>query len=85
MDPSRESSASQRPSQQRKMKLALLLVSIAFSAIAFLALDWVRSAAIVRHARSQRLRGILAGYVTQMRITSLKPNCAPMERWGGDT
>ena len=84
MDPSPESSASQRPGQQRKMKLALLLVSIAFSVIAFLTLDWVRSAAIVRHAKST-FKGNSCRVRDPIRHHALKPNCDSMDQWGGDT
>src|SRR5271157_1575018 len=81
MDPSQESSVAQTHHQQRKMKLALLLASIAFSAAAFLTLDWFRSAVIMRHSKSTvkvsscRVRDPVLHH-------ALKPNCAFIEHWG---
>ena len=66
-------------SGQRKMKIALLLASIAFSAAAFLTLDWLRSAKIlrsnVRDACTVR---------DPVRYTAFIPNCASIEHWGRD-
>src|SRR5271157_2048970 len=79
MDPSQESSASQPPSQQRKMKVALLLASMAFSAAAFLTLDWLRSAMILR---SKGRTSCTVG--DPVRYSAFKPNCACIEHWGRD-
>jgi len=81
MNPSQESSVSQSPSQQRKMKLALLLASIAFSAAAFLTLDWFRSAAIARHSKAMT-KSSSCRVPDPVLHHALKPNCAFVEHWG---
>ncbi len=78
-----ESPASQRPSQQRTAKLALLLLSIVFCVAAFLIFDWFRSAAIVRHFRST-FRGNPCRVHDPVRHHALKPNCVATDQWGGD-
>ena len=84
MDLSQKGPPSQPGRQQRKMKLALLLVSIVFSLIAFLALDWFRTAAIVRHSKSAVKSGSCR-ISDPVRHHALKPNCASIERWGRDS
>jgi|SRR5271157_1596463 len=84
MDPSQKMSVSQAPSQQSKMKLALLLASIAFSAVAFLTLDWFRSAAIQRHFKST-VKSSSCRVPDPVLHHALKPNCAFVEHWGRDT
>ncbi len=82
MDPSAEAPA--LPARQRMLKLALLLFSILFSVAAFLALDYFRSAAIMRRYKAAEKQG-------SCRISdpvlhhALKPNCAFVERWGRDS
>ena len=80
MDSSPESSVSQPSGQQCKMKLALLLVGLALSAVVFLTLDWVRSAAIQRAAGKPKNCGVR----DPVRHHAFKPNCGSIERWGGD-
>ena len=69
--------------RQRKLKLALLAAGIVFSLAAFLALDYVRSAAILRRAK--------AATQNTCRVSdpvihhAMKPNCAFVQRWGHDT
>jgi len=81
MGPSQESPVSQPHSQQRKTKLALLLVSIAFSAAAFLTFDWFRSAAIQRDSRLN-VKPNSCRILDPVRHHALKPNCASIEHWG---
>jgi len=83
MDLIRESSASWPHRQQRKMKLALLLVSIAFSGAAFLTLDWLRTAAIQRRSRSAVMP--TCRVPDPVRLGTAKPNCASIEHWGRDS
>jgi hypothetical protein len=67
----------------RKLKLALLALGIVFSLAAFLALDYVRSAAILHRAK--------AATQNTCRVSdplihhAMKPNCAFVQRWGHDT
>ncbi len=81
MDTSQETSASQQRRRQRTIKVMLLLLSIGFSIAAFLALDWFRTAAIVRRSKS-------TAKTTSCRVRdpvmhhALKPNCAFVEHWG---
>ncbi len=84
MDPSEQRSVLQHPGSQRGIKVALLLVSIVLSAAAFLTLDWFRSAAIVRRSRST-FKPNSCRVRDPVRHHALKPNCASMDRWGGDT
>ena len=76
--------AAQDRARQRKMKLALLLVSIAFSLIAFLALDYFRSQVILRRVKAAAGQGSCR-VSDPVRHHALKPNCAFVERWGHDT
>ena len=62
----------------------LLLLSIAFSAAAFLTLDWFRSAAILRRSKST-LKPNSCRVRDPVRHHALKPNCASMEHWGRDS
>src|SRR5271157_1700443 len=84
MDPSQESSASQPASQQRNMKLALLLASVTLSAAAFLTLDWLRSTAIQRHSKST-VKLSSCRVPDPVRHHAFKSNCAFIQHWGGDT
>jgi len=63
------------------MKLALLLASLAFSAVVFLAVDWVRSAAIQRSHQTRKPNSCPVR--DPVRHHALKPNCASIEHWGG--
>ena len=83
MDASAESASAQSPGRQRKLKLALLLVSIAVSLAAFLALDWFRSAAILRRVKAADKQGSCR-VSDPVRHHALKPNCSFVERWGHD-
>ena len=87
-------SVSMDQSRQRKTKLLLLLVGLVFSAAVFLTLDWFRSAAIRRTAESSSSRSNQGAYRPfigscglhdPVRHHVLKPNCASLGRWGGDT
>ena len=80
----REELSAQDAGSQRKMKLALLLMSIVFSLVAFLVLDWVRSAIILRRAKAAA-RQESCRVADPVRHHALKPNCAFVERWGRDT
>jgi hypothetical protein len=84
MDRSQENSVSPPHTQQRKIKLALLLASIAFSAAAFLTLDWFRSAAILRRTKSNAMPSSCR-LPDPVRHHAFKPNCASIHQWGGDT
>ncbi len=84
MDASAEIPASPQPGRQRKLKLALLLVSIVFSLAAFFALDWFRSAEILRRAQAAAKQDSCR-VSDPVRHHALKPNCAFVERWGRDT
>ncbi len=84
MDTRQESSISQQRRKQRTMKVMLLLLSIAFSMAAFLTLDWFRSAAILRHSKSS-FKPNSCRVRDPIRHHALKPNCASMDQWGGDT
>jgi hypothetical protein len=69
------------PSRQRKLKLALLLLSIASSVVAFLALDWVRTAGITRSAMA-RAGASNCRISDPVRHHSYKPNCSFSNHWG---
>src|SRR5271167_4664161 len=84
MEPSHGRPISQPHSQQRKMKLALFLVSLALSAVACLTLDWLLTAAIVRHSKST-VKPSSCRVLDPVRHHALKPNCASIENWGGDS
>src|SRR5271157_397475 len=77
-------SAAQERIRQRRMKLALLLLSIAFSLAAFLALDYFRSQVILRRVKAADAQGSCR-VSDPVRHHALKPNCAFVERWGRDT
>src|SRR5271165_3578064 len=72
------------------MKLALLLVGLAFSGALFLVLDWFHSARIQRTPDSTHF-GMRFGPSNSCRIAdpvrhhALRPNCASVEHWGGDS
>src|SRR5271157_4959745 len=68
----------------RRMKLILLLASLAFSAVAFLALDWFRTATIQRLSKST-VKPNSCGVPDPVRHHALKPNCATARRWGSDS
>ena len=83
MNASCESAASQSPGGQRKMKAALLLASVAFSVAAFLALDGLRTAVIVRSAAASA--GAVSCRVSDpVRHHAYKPNCSFKDHWGKD-
>jgi len=79
MGPSQETLISPPHSQQPKLKLALLLASIALSAAAFLTLDWFRTAAIQRSA-AKAIK--VCGVPDPVRHHAFKPNCACIDHWG---
>jgi hypothetical protein len=66
------------------MKLALLLVSVAFSAAAFLALDWFCTAAIQRHPKTAVKPNVCRAR-DPIRDHALRPNCASTDQWGKDS
>ena len=80
----KERTVSPDQSWQRKMKLALLLGSIAFSAAAFLTLDWLRSTAIQRR-REPAPETAPCRIHDPVRHHALKPNCAFRDYWGQDS
>ena len=84
LEATEELAVSRNHSRQRVMKLALLLASIAFSAAAFISLDWFRTAAIVRHSKST-LKPSSCRVPDPVRHHAFKPNCASIEHWGGDS
>jgi hypothetical protein len=69
------------PSRQRRMKLALLLLSLAFSIVAFLASDWVRTAAITRSAMA-KVGSSNCRISDPVRHHAYKPNCSFGDHWG---
>ena len=69
--------------QQRGMKVVLLLVSIVLSMAAFLALDWIRTAAIAR-AAAARAGTANCRVSDPERHHSYKPNCTFKDHWGKD-
>ena len=74
----------QQRTRQLRMKLALLLASIFLSAAGFLAMDWVRSAAIRRSSASiGKLKN--CGVPDPVRHHAFKPNCTAVYPWGGDS
>ena len=66
------------------MKLILLLGSIAFSAVAFLTLDWLRTAWIQRTPPSTG-KSASCGVHDPVRHHAFKPNCASTSSWGADS
>ena len=83
IDPREDLSAAQERARQRRMKLALLLLSIAFSLIAFLALDYFRSQIILRRVKAAAAQAPCR-ISDPVRHHALKPNCSFIERWGHD-
>ncbi len=83
MNPREAGPVSHDRGRQRVKKLILLLASILFSMVAFLALDWFRSAAIRRSAPSARQKS--CGVPDRVRHHAFKANCASTYRWGGDS
>jgi hypothetical protein len=65
------------------MKLALLLLSIAFSIVAFLGLDWIRTAAITRSAMA-KAGSISCRISDSVRHHAYKPDCSFTDHWGKD-
>ncbi len=84
MNPNQAGPVSRDRGRQSTMKLVLLLAAIAFSAVAFLTLDWFRSAAIRRSAASSA-RQRNCGVPDPVRHHALRPNCASVYHWGGDS
>src|SRR5271157_2201263 len=78
-----ETLSPQERARQGRMKLALLLLSIAFSLAAFLALDYFRSQVILRRVKAAAGQGSCR-VSDPVRHHALKPNCAFVERWGHD-
>jgi len=72
---------SPRPRQYHG-KLILLLVSASFSTAAFLTFDWLRTASIYGFAASGKL--VNCRVSDPVRHHAFKPNCASVERWGGE-
>jgi hypothetical protein len=77
---SAQGSASQHAGQQRKMKLALLVLSLAFSAATFLVLDWFHSRAVVRAWRKRPRSSCMAG--DPGHGNAFTPNCTSPMLWG---
>jgi hypothetical protein len=68
-----------RPPRRRALKLLLLLASVAFSGIAFLALDWFHTAYLQRVAVNYSP----CRAPDPIRHHAFKPNCAGRHLWGG--
>ncbi len=82
MDTGEETSVLRQPGRQRnKMKVALLLASIAFCVAAFLTLDWFYSAA---DQRARKAAGPCR-VADPVRHHAFKPNCATVNYWGKDS
>src|SRR3974390_3492689 len=80
-----EISVSKDQSRQGRMKLPLLLASIAFSVAAFLILDWLRTAAIQRAPQATGKPASSCGVRDPVRHHAFKPNCASTFFWGEDS
>jgi hypothetical protein len=81
VETSEESAIARHLSQQRMAKLALFLASVVFSAAAFLAFDWLRSAAI-RRSNKPPSRASSCRAPDPVRHHSFIPNCAAVRQWG---
>jgi len=79
---SEKGSASALQRRQSKIKLALFLVSLAFSAVAFIVFDYLYTAAIQRSAASRLVK--TCRVLDPVCHHALKPNCAAIENWGTD-
>jgi hypothetical protein len=76
--------ASSRPqTRPGPSKLVLLLVSLAFSVVLFLTLDWVHTAR-VRRVHQAASPPELCRVRDPVRYHALKPNCATTGYWGSD-
>jgi len=80
MSPLRVDSASNNPSPQRRIKFKLFLLSLAFSAAAFLGFDWVYSAAILRSTVAGNTQGFCFAR-DPVRHFAFQPNCACVRPW----
>jgi hypothetical protein len=67
--------------QRWTRKLIALLVSLAFSAAVFIALDWFYSAKVLKAAGQPGNCVVL----DPARHHAFRPNCAAIERWGGNS
>lgn len=67
-------------------KLILLLVSVAFSVVLFLTLDWFHTRAVHRRTQAASIGPIDSCEVRDsVRHHVFKPNCASTEYWGNDS
>ena len=69
---------------RRTIRLVVFLLSLGFSAAAFLAFDWLYSPAILRSSLALR-KSRPCGVRDAVRDHALKPNCSTMQAWGGDS
>jgi len=67
--------------RQRRIKLFMLLLSIAFSIVAFLVLDWIRTAAITRVGNA-RAAASNCRIPDPVRHHAYKPDCSFSDHWG---
>jgi hypothetical protein len=81
MHASEESPSSQRGGLTRGHKLMLLLLSIAFSVAAFLALDWIVSRPILRRAQAAAKQNPCR-VPDPVRHHAMKANCFFIAHWG---
>jgi hypothetical protein len=77
------SATPERQPRQRLRKLALLLVSIAFSAAIFLVLDWFHTTKVKRTASPFAKN--LCRAPDPVRHHAFRPNCTDTSIWGRDT
>jgi len=86
-----ETISASRTGAQRVVKVALLLASIAFCLLAFLALDWLHTTRTLR-IRSSGVKPA-AGFRVHgpcdvrdpVRYQAFKPNCSSTDSWGADS
>jgi hypothetical protein len=76
-------SALSRPAQ-RLGQLLLLFAAVAFSAVAFLTLDWVHSARLQTQAAKSAENPDPCRVRDPIRHHAFKPNCASVNHWGTD-
>jgi hypothetical protein len=80
-----ESSSSPQPhGPQRKLKLALLLLSAGFSMAAFLTFDWFYTARMHR-AQRQTVQREPCRVRDPIRYHAFRPNCTAIDHWGKDS
>jgi len=84
MNPTRVDLVSHDRVRQRQIKLKLFLLSLALSAILFLAFDWLYSAAVLRSAVAGNTHGFCFAR-DPVRHFAFQPNCACVRPWLRDS